>query len=862
VASPADLIRDKRTTPFNIGTRVELHDFSPAEAQALLPGLAAAGPEGGALLRRVLYWTGGHPYLTQRLCQAVAADRSITGTAEVDRCCADLFLSAHARERDDNLLFVRERLLSAGAGVSEVLEVVDRVRAGRRVEDDEQNPWVDLVRLSGITSSRDGILRIRNRIYSRVFDAHWVQASLPGAERRRQRAAYRQGVWRASLFAAVVIAALAVLGMAALKQRDRAVRQEGLNAQLLYAAEMNLAQQAWAHGDARRVLQLLDKNVPRDGAADPRGFEWYYLWHATHAYRGSFTGHGAAVTAMDITADGRRLVTASWDGTARIWDVESGRCLTTLNGGDTNLVAVALSPDGTFVATGGPTLRLWNTESGRQLAVLEGHEGRVASLAFAPDGRVLASASWDLTIRLWDLASQRETRRLTAHTNRVTSIAFASDGHRLASGAMDGTARVWDVATGRNEILVNQPENGVQSVSFSPDGSMVAVAGWLDGVEVWSVESKRLLRRLRGHNGMVSSTAFSRDGLSLVSGGLDGVARVWDVRSGAEKQKLSVNEGTSVSAVSFAPGGEFLTGGGNNAAELWDVGTGQNAQVLRAHQGPVSSLSFSPDGRMLATGSWERVAKLWNLETNLPVMTMTHPVGRIQRVAFSADGARLTVSGTEPSVEIWDAHTGRQTGVLATAFNPLFSADGTRVLARHPEGIYWAGGAEWLKEGPVKPDGEWGLGALSPDERWIVVGRHDGMMQIWDANTLQVLKTWQAHAGAIAAVVFSPDGQLMATASLDSTIKLWRDFAEVAALSGHKGWVNAISFSPDGRRLASASFDETVKIWDVAHHHELMTLTGHAGSVMTVAFSPDGQLLASGGADHTVRLWRAAAAGR
>jgi hypothetical protein len=193
VATPSDLIRDTRTTPFNIGRRIELSDFSLTEASPLSQGLGLSAEEGEPLLHRVLYWTGGHPYLTQRLCQALAEERIRTGRG-VDRTCNDLFLSHRARERDDNLLFVRERILRSDTDVASLLSLYGHVRRGRRVADDETNPLVSALRLSGITRVESGMLKVRNRIYSRVFDQGWVTANLPGAEVRRQRTAYIRGL--------------------------------------------------------------------------------------------------------------------------------------------------------------------------------------------------------------------------------------------------------------------------------------------------------------------------------------------------------------------------------------------------------------------------------------------------------------------------------------------------------------------------------------------------------------------------------------------------------------------------------------------------------------------------------------------
>jgi hypothetical protein len=197
VATPSDLIRDTRTTPFNIGRRVELTDFTEQEAMPLVQGLGADDGGGSALLRRVIYWTGGHPYLTQRLCLAVAEDGAVRNPSTVDRLCQELFLSHRARDRDDNLLFVRERMLRGEVDKAGLLTIYGRILEGKAVKDDETNPLISVLRLSGITRVDNGVLNLRSRIYKEVFNRDWVTSNMPGAELRRQRAAYLRGLKRA-----------------------------------------------------------------------------------------------------------------------------------------------------------------------------------------------------------------------------------------------------------------------------------------------------------------------------------------------------------------------------------------------------------------------------------------------------------------------------------------------------------------------------------------------------------------------------------------------------------------------------------------------------------------------------------------
>ena len=222
VATPSDLIRDTRTTPFNIGRRIELTDFTEPEASPLTLGLSRNSHDGSQLLRRVLYWTGGHPYLTQRLCSAVAQDENAKSPAAVDRICGELFLSLRAREHDDNLLFVRERMLRSEVDTPSLLTLYDKVRSGHKVRDDDTSPLIGVLRLSGITHPEKGFLTLRNRIYERVFDRDWVLANMPGAELRRQRIAYKRGIRVAAVVAIPLIIAGAAV-VIALYRRNIAV---------------------------------------------------------------------------------------------------------------------------------------------------------------------------------------------------------------------------------------------------------------------------------------------------------------------------------------------------------------------------------------------------------------------------------------------------------------------------------------------------------------------------------------------------------------------------------------------------------------------------------------------------------------
>jgi hypothetical protein len=240
VATPNDLIRDTRMTPFNIGRRIELNDFTTREASVLERGLGASEQVSKELLARVLYWTGGHPYLTQRLCRALAealctpeieAESGLAvppllpDSSNVDLLAEKLFLSRQARDRDDNLIFVRERILRSEMDVPALLYLYRKIHNGQLVPDDETNPLVSILRLSGITRGVDGYLQVRNRIYWQVFDPNWIQTNMPEAEVRRQRKAGRRGMFVGFAIAVILLLAYIFLGPVLTRYRKARLAQ-------------------------------------------------------------------------------------------------------------------------------------------------------------------------------------------------------------------------------------------------------------------------------------------------------------------------------------------------------------------------------------------------------------------------------------------------------------------------------------------------------------------------------------------------------------------------------------------------------------------------------------------------------------
>lgn len=886
VATPSHLIRDIRTTPFNIGRRIELNDFQESEASPLAEGFGCDARLGAAILSRVLHWTGGHPYLTQRLCRVVAESARLKSPGEVDRVCEETFLSPEARERDDNLLFVRERLLrsgeAAGSDLASVLYRYGRIRSGARVPHDDTSPTVEVLRLSGIVRVRAGRLLVRNRIYERVFDRDWVTSRMPGAELRRQHRAFRRGLLRAAGVSAVIVVGLAGIAAYFVKQASDSDWDR-------YLADMNVAYQAWDEGNAERARTLLEVHRPR--REEPGDFAWRFLDRELHSgARMTLPAHGEPVSSIALSPNGRILATASWDHTIKLWDSQSGSLIRTLAGHASRVLCIAFSPDGRLLASGAGVwddsdargeLKLWNSQSGAEVEQIGAHTGAVTAVAFAPDGASLASGSADTTINLWNLRSHSGEvlrGRDGGHRGLVYSVRFSPDGRTLASGGRDKTIRLWDVA-GRREkprSFSESHKGGVWSVAFSPDGKTLLTGSWDNTVKLWDLDTGRIQATLKDHRATVTCVAFSPDGRLLATGSADQTVRLWNAGSGAPGRVLRGHTG-GVTSLAFAAGGKTLaTGSRDGRAKLWDI-PAVESDVISKHGDWVFAAAFSPDGKTLATGSFDRWVRLFD-----PVTGAEKRKLRVRKevfsLAYSPDGATLAIGSggwsdqDEPGeLTLWDLAKDQATrlpGVTRGVRSVIFSPQGDLLAEGRLDNCVRLWDMRTRREIAVlRGHNHWVQSVrFSRDGSLLATGAWDGSVCLWEMGIpppTQPVAVLKGHEGRVWSVAFNKEGTILASGSEDTTTKLWdvsrpRDAGARRPFAVLKGQaeVLSVSFSPDGKWLATGNQDQTIKLWDLRTTRQIATLQGHQGPVAAVAFDGDGSVLASGSEDKTVRLWR------
>jgi WD40 repeat protein len=279
------------------------------------------------------------------------------------------------------------------------------------------------------------------------------------------------------------------------------------------------------------------------------------------------------------------------------------------------ITCVVFAADGKTVASGSSdgTAKLWDVATGKERATLKADSGEVSSLAFHPDGKVLATAGEEEVVKLWDIASGKELAVLKGHTNAVHCVAYSPDGKTLASGSEDETVRLWDPITGKVKTILKGHLDGVWDVVFSPDGKVLATGSGDGTIKLWDVATGKERATLKGHAGDVYSLSFAPDGKTIASASEDETLRVWDVTRGRESTVFHPDQGW-ILATAFSRDGKMLaSSGGDGTVKLWDAATGRGLARYQAHDGEVDALAFAPDGKTLASGGRDELVKLWDI---------------------------------------------------------------------------------------------------------------------------------------------------------------------------------------------------------------------------------------------------------
>jgi WD40 repeat protein len=493
---------------------------------------------------------------------------------------------------------------------------------------------------------------------------------------------------------------------------------------------------------------------------------------------------------------------------------------------------------------------VWEMSTQAKVFYSAEHSGMINYVEFSPDNRFLATASIDGTAKVWRMPTSgtapdenAESILTLEHAAAVEVLAFSTDGRYLATASRDFTAVIWDLpaslAAGEPVAVFSFPLSGhtepVRQVAFNADGSLLGVVSQDGVVKVWDTTTGEG-RLTFVSNNLTRGIWFDPNGRYLATGNDGGLVQIWDITPAGEKEWLTLtgHDGV-VYRVTYSPdGAQLATVSSDETIKLWNAVSGDLLMTLTGHTGDVRAVAFCPDSSCLATAGHDRTVKLWDLAAGRELSTIDAyeglplnpiPENNVLDIAFMPDGRRLVTVGLDETPDVWDTATGERLLSLAGHFwwwnvvSTAVSTDGTRIATHGPE----------------------------------------GKIMIWDSQTGEPLLAQPTTEYGSLDVAFSPDGSRAASADSDGAVRVWDlNAAEgerlLLALSGHGSYVQSVAFSPDGDLIASASAN-LIRVWDAETGQLLYTLPGHTRVVLDVEFSPDGARLVSASADGTVRVF-------
>ena len=905
VTTPSDLIGDKGRTPFNIGKAVELTGFELPAALPLGKNFNVNETITTALLDEILIWTGGQPFLTQKVCQLVA-NSTINDPKEIKNLIqVHIIDNWESQDIPQHFKTISDRIKANDQVAAELLGVYQQIVLKGYIKADDSYPQM-VLRLTGIVVKQKAKLKVYNRLYAEIFNLKWVENELASlrpyshalvswefSERKdssrllvgkslddalawaknknlapsdyqfldacraiiNQKQSQRFKIFSTIGSLLLVIALLSIGAGFMLWKQAKKNTQEGLKTQSLFLSD--LAEQQTEKGNQVTAMLLALEALPNTISDPDRPYvhqAYSALYNATIRKKERLNlNYNETVTTAAYSYSGKILAIALADGKIHLIDSQKGKTLYDYQAHNASINSIVFSPDDDKFLTSSDdnTAKLWNL-SGQELTQFKGHQAVVISAIFNPKGDKILTASDDNTARLWDLTG-RELAIFEGHYGWVKSAVFNLLGDKVLTSSNDSTAKLWDLK-GNELVTFTGHEGTVSSAIFNHSGDKVLTASWDKTAILWDIEGKKLVH-FKGHQNKVRKAIFNPTDDKVLTASDDKTIKLWSIK-GQELVNFIGHQGRVLDVSFNSAGTKILTSSNDNTARLWDL-TGQELNNFKSHQGSISSALFNPVGDKIFTTSIDKSAKLWDLSNDQFINFIGHQ-HTIFGVTFSPSGDKILTASADYTAKLWDLSgkqrvnfKGHQHDVVSAVFNSI----GDKVLTASKDNT----AKLWDLKGQQLANFKGHKSSLrsaifNPVGNKVLTTSEDNTAKLWDL-TGKELATFKGHNGVVINVIFNITGDKIVTSSSDNTAKLW-DLTgqERVSFIGHKEPVVSIMFNPANDRLLTASDDNTAKLWDLTGK-ELVTFKGHTDWVLAVDFNASGDKILTTSKDETVKLW-------
>jgi WD40 repeat protein len=478
----------------------------------------------------------------------------------------------------------------------------------------------------------------------------------------------------------------------------------------------------------------------------------------------------------------------------------------------------------------------------------------IYTAAFSPDLKWLVTGSEDGMLRLLSTDNwQEKFVEAKAHSKcHVTALAWSSDINKIVSGDENGRLKIWDFNQQQGKIseaqLQPQSHNDrIRAIAFSPNGKYIASGGTSKEIKIWNVESGVLIE-LPGHENTIRAIAWNSDSTKIATGSRDNTIKIWDLDS---KAPLKIfNHGSWIRALLWEDN-IIVSAGDDNKIKIWDVKTETgNPQVLGEHEDIIRTIAFNPDRRKIVSGSDDTTLKTWDISKWECIRTHIGHKDSITTVAWSPDGEKLYSSSSDKTVKVWDVSEVTYIHDLPDNWDSI----GTHTSAANSVSDL-ADSCHFTMFGD---EATLKSVAWSPDGNKIATASRDRTLKIWDVETGECLAVLFGHESTVRAVAWSPDGTKILSGSRDKTLKIWdtSKFEEITPpIAPSPQWIRSVAWSPDSTKIASSGDDCNCTTWNAETGTRIRRFVGHRKPVRAVMWSPDGTKLLSASDDTTLKIW-------
>ncbi len=488
-----------------------------------------------------------------------------------------------------------------------------------------------------------------------------------------------------------------------------------------------------------------------------------------------------------------------------------------------------------------------------ETVVQAGHYAAVTSVCSSFDGKFIATGSADKTIILWRSSDGKQIRSYSGNTSDVMHLEFNRQGTSVLSVGKDGSVIIRDITSGKILRTIRLDADRLTCASFNPDGSNVVTGSRKSNVSTWNIlsgekilEYKAVPKDLYSDKGFeypeTETVKFSSDGQFIIAGAGDNTAILWDARTGNEIRKFKNARSTCTSCIAEAlitSDNKYILTARSDSIKMFDRSSGSLVRQFYAREGSPEQLTVSNDDRFVAAIEYG-IAEVWDLKSGKLILKAgDYSQNKILSLAFSTDGKQIITGSEKRVTDVYDIASGEKILTLKGYLNQVDE----RIL--NDSYMYWAALVNEAK--------------LSPDGKYIAIGRTGNNAKIIDFKSGKVFKTLKGHKSMVISLCFSPDGKFLATGGIDGKAIVWDvetgNPVRTITFTDEKLAIFSVDISSDGKLLATADWGGYVCIWDIETGRNLKVISPHDRTgVYQVRFSPNGVYIISAGLDRKLKL--------